>query len=200
MKYVKIQIIIALMLMSATASAQFSQLDGGNEFMLKIEGGYMPFIGNVGDNPEEYPLAQFHNAANLNVMLGSNISQDWFVGGGAGFLYYHNTMQGLAEPEMGVSVFADFDFRPIWQGIMGVDYQPVTIKWAPEVGGRVGVSTLLSDVGQISPMGEVYGGLNWYYRHGLRQMEHNWHAFYVTVGVALLHKSLFVPIRLGWRW
>jgi len=200
MKSVKILIATALLLLPACVAAQFSQPGSETGFMLKVEAGYMPFIGHVGEAPEGgYAISQFHNAANLNVMAGANISQDWFLGGGAGFLYYHNTGQQLAEPMMGVNVFADFDFRPIWKGVMGVDYQPVTIKWAPEVGGRLGGSILLDGM-NISPMAEVYTGINWYYAHGLRNMAHNWHSFYLTIGVAYMQQAVFLPVRLGWRW
>ena len=82
---------------------------------------------------------------------------------------------------------------------MGVDYQPVTIKWAPEVGGRLGGSILLDGM-NFSPMAEVYTGINWYYAHGLRNMAHNWHSFYLTIGVAYMQQAVFLPVRLGWRW
>ena len=202
----KIKTVIALVLtcLATGASAQFSQLGPKNEFMLKAEAGYMPFIGHVGNPGEQgYTLRDFHNGANLNVMAGINISQDWFLGGGAAFHYFHNTEQGLAEPLMGVGFFVDFDFRPIWKAVMGVDYQPTTIKWAPEVGGRLGGSMLLNhpDYGSpFTPLAEFYGGINWYYAHGLRNMEHNWHSFYATIGIAYMQQAVFLPIRIGWRW
>ncbi len=190
--------------LAVNATAQYSQLEKDYQFMLKLELGYAPFMGNVGVAGEAgYNLDKFHNAAGFNAMAGVNLSQDWFVGGGAGFNYYHNLQQGVVTPMMGVNVFADVDFRPIWQGLMGLDYQPATIKWAPVIGLRGGVSLLLDHPAYgspITPLAELYGGVNWYYMHGLRNMGHNWHSFYATVGVAYLQQTVILPVRVGWRW
>ena len=205
----KLKLIFAavLLLLTASMQAQYTQLGKKNEFMLKLEAGYLPFVGNVGTAGEHgYYLNKFHNAAGFNAMAGVNISQDWFVGGGAGFSYFHNLQQGVVTPLMGAQVFADADFRPIWKGVRGVDYQPVTIKWAPVIGVRIGASYLLGP-GEpegydptLTPMVELNGGINWYYRHGLRNMAHNFHAFYATIGVAYMQQTVFLPIRIGWRW
>ena len=205
MNKIKILLVVSLLGTALSANAQFSQLGPKNEFMIKVEAGYAPFIGNTGEAGDfGYYLSKFHHAANLNVMAGINISQDWFLGGGVGLNYYHNLKQGLAEPYPGVNVFVDFDFRPIWKAVMGLDYQPTTIKVAPLVGGRVGGSLLMGDADAygttFTPMGEFYGGVNWYYMHGLRNMEHNWHSFYATIGVAYMQQTVFLPIRVGWRW
>ena len=204
MNRIKAILTVVLVTLTLGASAQYSQLGAKNEFMLKVEAGYAPFMGNVGEAGEQgFYVNKFHNAANVNAMAGVNISQDWFVGAGAGFAYYHNLQQGVVTPMMGVNAFVDVDFRPIWQGLMGVDYQPATIKWAPVVGARAGASIILDqpDYGMTTtPLAEVYGGINWYYRHGLRNMQHNWHAFYATVGVAWLQQAVMLPVRVGWRW
>ena len=205
MKKTALIILISLLGICSSATAQFSQLGPKNEFMLKVEAGYLPFMGNVGEaGPYGFYLSKFHNAANLNVVAGVNISQDWFLGVGVGANYYHNMEQGLADPYTGFHAFVDFDFRPIWQGIMGLDYQPETIKVAPIVGGRVGGSMLMGDpntYGSTTTIyGEFYGGINWYYRHGLRNMEHNWHSFYATIGVAMMQQTVYLPLRVGWRW
>ena len=205
MKKIKYLILATLLGISATAAAQFSQLGPKNEFMLKVEAGYMPFMGNHGTAGDYgFYLSKFHNAANLNVMASVNISQDWFVGIGVGGNYFHNLEQGLAEPYIGANVFVDFDFRPIWQSVMGLDYQPETIKVAPIVGGRAGGSMLMGNPDTygttMTAYAEFYGGINWYYRHGLRNMEHNWHSFYATIGVTVMQQSIFLPLRIGWRW
>lgn len=204
----KIKTIIFLILGGLTlqATAQYSQLGKKNEFMMKLEAGYAPFIGNVGKADQYgYILNKFHHGADANVMLGMNISQDWFLGAGAGAAYFfsdHETSQSM----LGVNAFVDFDFRPIWKAIMGLDYQPQSIKWAPEVGARLGGSILLDHPAYgttFSPLAEVYGGLNWYYWYhlnGMRNMTRNWHSFYITAGVAYMHQTVFVPIRIGWRW
>ncbi|MBQ8704000.1 MAG: hypothetical protein IJ524_06460 [Bacteroidales bacterium] len=204
MNRIKVIFAVVLAAFAVNASAQFSQQGKSNEFMLKMEPGYAPFMGNVGTAGEHgFNITKYHNAVQFNALAGVNVSQDWFVGGGAGFSYFHNTIQGDITPMMGVSVFADVDFRPIWQGMMGLDYQPATIKWAPMVGARAGVSLILDHPyygSPMTPMMELYGGINWYYMHGLRNMQHNWHSFYATVGVAYMQQTVFLPIRVGWRW
>lgn len=206
MTRIKTLLLVALAALALNASAQYSQLGKKNEFMLKIEGGYAPFVGHVGEADDYgYPLNKFHHGADIDVMAGVNISQDWFLGGGAGFAYYFSD-HGDAQSMMGAKAFVDFDFRPIWKSVMGQDYQPKSIKWAPEVGARLGGSILLDHPVEgtlFSPLAEVYGGVNWYYWYhlnGMRNMTRNWSSFYITVGVAYLHKTVFVPIRLGWRW
>jgi hypothetical protein len=204
MKISKIILAVLLTAFAMNANAQYSQLGKNHEFMLKLELGYAPFMGNVGVAGEQgYNIDKFQNAAGVNAMAGVNLSQDWFVGGGVGYNYYHNPQQGIVTPMMGVNLFADVDFRPIWQGLMGLDYQPSTIRWAPMIGMRAGVSMLLDHPAYgspITPLVELYGGVNWFYLHGLRNMAHNWHAFYATVGVACLQQTIFLPIRIGWRW
>lgn len=204
MKSIKTLIATMLVMLPVVAWAQFSQLGAKNQFMLKLEGGYMPFASNTGITEEkDFAIDSYHNAINFNAMAGMNLSQDWFVGAGAGFMYFHSTGQKPTEPYMGVTFFADFDFRPIWKGVMGLDYQPVTIQWAPELGGRIGGNMLLNhpDFGSpFSPMFEVYAGINWYYAHGLRNMGLNWHSFYATVGLAYMQQAFMVPVRVGWRW
>ena len=206
MNKIKAILFATLLGLSLNAAAQFSQLGPKNEFMLKVEANYSPFMGNTGEAGEYgYYLSKFHNAAGINVIAGINISQDWFLGGGVGFNYFHNINQELAEPLMGANVFIDFDFRPIWKAIMGVDYQPVsTIQLAPLVGARVGGSMLMGDADKygttMTAMGEFYGGINWYYRHGLKNMEHNWHSLFATIGIAWMQQTVYLPIRIGWRW
>lgn len=207
MNKIKTLLILVLVSLSSAATAQYSQLGSNSEFMLKIEAGYNPFIGNLGTAGDHgYYLSRFHHAANINIVAGANVSQDWFIGGGAGFCYYHNFVQELATPLMGANVFVDVDFRPIWLGTMGLDYQPSTIKLAPLLGGRVGGSVLMGDAEPngygmtITPMVELYGGINWYYLHGLRNMGHNWHSFYATLGIAYMQQTVFLPVRIGWRW
>ena len=204
MNKLKVLVVTVLVSVSLSAAAQYSQLGKKNEFMLKVDAGYAPFMGNVGEAGDYgFYLGEFHSAANANVMAGLNISQDWFVGLGAGFNYFHNFNHKEVDALMGVNFFADMDFRPIWKAIMGLDYQPTSIKFAPLIGARVGGSLLFADNMMFSPMAEVYGGLNWYYWyhiHGMRNMTRNWHSFYATIGVAYMQQTVFLPIRLGWRW
>ena len=52
----------------------------------------------------------------------------------------------------------------------------------------------------ISPYLEVYAGLNWFYDHALQQMDKNYHSLFAEVGVVLVQQTIFIPIRIGWRW
>ena len=203
----RLSILIAAVLtaLSLQVAAQYSQLGPKNEFMFKVEGGYSIFMGNTGTPGETgYNLAHYEHAAGVNFMAGANISQDWFLGGGVGLNYYHSFGHALAEPMMGVNVFVDFDFRPIWKAVMGIDYQPSSINWAPLLGGRAGGSILMADQMLFTPMGEIYGGINWYYAQqmarGMRNKTRLWHSFYATLGVAYMQQTVFLPIRIGWRW
>ncbi len=206
MTRIKTLLLVALAALALNASAQYTQLGKKNEFMLKIEGGYAPFVGHIGEADNYgYPLPKSYHGADIDVMAGINISQDWFLGGGAGFGYYFSNHDDTPSM-MGAKVFADMDFRPIWKSVMGKDYQPKSIKWAPEVGVRLGGSILLDHPVEgtlFSPLAELYGGVNWYYWYhfnGMRNMTRNWSSFYLTAGVAYLHKTVFFPIRIGWRW
>ena len=202
---VRIMIAAALAVLSLQATAQYTQLGPKNEFMLKAEAGYYFFMGNPG-NPSEmtFNLPNYESAAGINVMAGANISQDWFLGGGVGLNHFHTFKQALADPMLGINVFADFDFRHIWKAVMGIDYQPSTINWAPMMGGRVGGSILMADQMLFTPMAEAYGGVNWYYAQqfarGMRNKTRLWHSFYATLGVAYMQQTVFLPVRLGWRW
>lgn len=206
MNKIKVLFLVALTGAALTARAQYTQLGSKNEFMMKVEAGYGFFLGNFGDPDKEtgrYNLDQFHSMANANVMAGVNISQDWFLGGGAGFCYFLSPSQETSESVMGANVFVDMDFRPIWKAIMGLDYQPTSIKFAPMLGVRAGGSALFSNETLITPMAEIYGGLNWYYwyhLHGMRNMGRNWHSLYITLGVAYMQQTFFLPVRIGWRW
>ena len=199
MNKIKVLIAIVLTTLSLSAAAQYSQLGSKNEFMFKAELGYAPFMGNTGTPGDNGYILQNYSAPGLNLMAGVNISQDWFLGGGVGANYYLNFSLPNAESMLGANVFVDFDFRPIWKGTM-TDYQPVTIKLAPLIGARLGGSLLLADQGGFTPMAECYGGINWYYAHGLRNMAHNWQSLYATIAVAYMQQTIFLPIRIGWRW
>ncbi len=201
MNRISIIIVTALTALTIGANAQYTQLGPKNEFMLKAEIGYAPFMGNYGKLGDKgYNLANYENSASLNVMAGINISQDWFLGFGVGGNHFHSIRIKDAESHFGATAFIDFDFRPIWKAVMGVDYQPTTIKWAPLMGARIGGSILMADNMLFTPMAEAYGGINWYYAHGLRNMTHNWHSFYATLGVAYMQQTFFLPVRVGWRW
>jgi hypothetical protein len=173
--------------------------------MLKVEVGAAPFMGNAGTPGDNgYNLSHYENAVGLNVMAGMNISQDWFLGGGVGGNYYFSLKQQTADPMFGANVFVDLDFRPIWKAVMGVDYQPTSINWAPLMGVRAGGSMLFADQMLFTPLLEAYGGINWYYgqhyARGMRNKTRIWHSLYATLGVAYMQQTVFMPLRVGWRW
>lgn len=196
---------VAMTAMSCRVAAQYSQLGPKNEFMIKVEAGYAPFMGNAGKPGDNgYNLSHYESAVGLNAMVGANISQDWFLGFGVGGNYYHNFSQGLSNPLFGANVFVDLDFRPIWKAVMGVDYQPSSINWAPLMGVRAGGSLLFAENMMFTPLAEAYGGVNWYYAQqnarGMRNKTRLWHSLYATLGVAYMQQTVFLPIRIGWRW
>ena len=198
-------IAVTLTPLAFQASAQYTQLGPKNEFMFKVEAGFGPFMGNAGKPGDNgYNLSHYESVAGLNVMAGANISQDWFLGGGVGGNYYFSLKQLNATPMFGANVFVDVDFRPIWKAVMGVDYQPTSINWAPLMGIRAGGSMLFADKMLFTPLAEAYGGINWYYgqyyARGMRNKTRIWHSLYATLGVAYMQQTVFLPIRVGWRW
>ena len=49
MNKLKVLVVTVLVSVSLSAAAQYSQLGKKNEFMLKVDAGYAPFMGNVGE-------------------------------------------------------------------------------------------------------------------------------------------------------
>ena len=193
MSRIKAIIAAALVALSFNATAQFSQLGASNQFMLKAEIGYAPFMGNYGKlGNEGYNLSHYQNAAGLNVMAGINISQDFFLGAGVGYTFCAPMRPARFDKSSHMAVaFIDMDFRPVGD------------TWAPMVGARVGGSFLMNpnNYGNtISPYLEVYAGLNWFYDHALQQMDKNYHSLFAEVGVVMVQQTVFIPIRVGWRW
>ena len=125
-------------------------------------------------------------------MAGVNISQDFFLGGGVGYSMCAPMRPARFDKSSNLAaLFIDMDFRPVGD------------IWAPMVGARVGGSFLMNpnNYGNtISPYLEVYAGLNWFYDHALMQMERNYHSLFVETGITLVQGTVFIPIRVGWRW
>ena len=202
MKNIK-TVILTLMLLAATsATAQYTQDRPNTEFMIKVEAGYLHNVGNYGkvetegvkpnDTPQGYRLNHNEEAAGFNFMIGKNLSQDFFLGGGLGYNYCFSTQKSNIPytPSHEAHLFVDMDFRPVGD------------TWAPMVGARLGGSFLMNpgNYGNtISPYIECYTGLNWFYDHALQQMYRNYHSLYAEVGVIFVQQTVFVPIRIGWR-
>ena len=202
MKKINAVILIVMMMDAGAASAQYTQDRPKVEYMFKVEAGYLHYIGNYGKpavsatNPDikgtGFNLNSYEEAMGFNVINGINISQDFFLGGGLGYAFCApmNPARFDMSSHMAVA-FIDMDFRPVGD------------IWAPMVGARVGGSFLMNpnNYGNtISPYLEVYGGLNWFYDHALMQMDRNYHSLFAEVGIVMVQQSIFIPIRVGWRW
>ena len=171
-------------------NAQYVQERPSCEYMLKIEAGYMPYVTNVLDKSENgFLLPNQEHAANINILNGMNISQDFFLGLGLGYAYMA-PIKDIANGCHNGLAFVDMDYRPL------------NDEWAPMLGARVGGSIMLESgiySTTLTPYVEVYGGINYYYRHVYRNMERNNHAWFAELGVAYMFKTIFVPIRIGFR-
>lgn len=203
MKNIRTVILTLMLLAATTATAQYTQQRPNSEFMFKVEAGYLHNVGNYGKpaidgtnanvTPSGYNLNLYEEAAGLNVMLGANLSQDFFLGGGLGYSYckpIHTGNIATVSSNM-VQAFVDMDFRPVGD------------IWAPMVGARLGGSFLMNpnNYGNtVSPYIELYGGLNWFYDHALQQMNRNYHSLFAEVGIVLEQQTIFIPLRVGWRW
>ena len=191
------------MLMTAGAvSAQYTQERPNVEYMFKIEAGYLHKVGNYGKPQVEatstniegsgYRFNLHEEAMGLNIINGINISQDFFLGGGVGYAFCAPMRPVRFEKSSHMAMaFIDMDFRPVGD------------TWAPMVGARVGGSFLMNpnNYGNtISSYLEVYAGLNWFYDHALQQMDKNYHSIFAEVGVVMVQQTVFIPIRVGWRW
>lgn len=205
MKKIKSVLLIVMLFAATTVSAQFTQDRPNVEYMFKVEAGYLHNVGNYGqasnnsggntspDASNSYNLRDHEEAFGLNIIKGINISQDFFLGGGLGYSYcmpLYQGNEGLEASHMG-QVFVDMDFRP------------VEADWAPMVGARLGGSFLMNNNNYgttMSPYVEVYAGLNWFYDHALQQMDRNYHAWFVEAGIVLQQQTIFIPVRVGWRW
>jgi len=192
----RMPIVVALMVLPLAAVAQYSQLEPNSVFMLKVEASVSPFVNTVGGpGADGYLFPNHENGAGLNVIAGANIKEEWFLGGGVGANVYGGGGLPASEMKMSAAVFADADFRPSWLGA-----GQKAAAFVPLVGGRVGASVLLADEMVITPLVEGNAGINWCYAHSMRGTSHKWQSIYATVGIAYMLKTVFVPIRIGWRW
>ena len=202
MNKIKTVLLIVMAMVSGTTMAQYTQENPNCEFMFKVEAGYLHFVGNYGEPAVEpsstltegtgYNLNNREEAMGLNVMAGVNISQDFFLGGGLGYSYCVPLTSVHSERTSNMAhAFIDMDFRPVGD------------IWAPMVGARIGGSFLMNpnNYGNtMSAYAEVYAGLNWFYDHALQQMNRNYHSLFAEVGVVFEQQSVFIPIRVGWRF
>ena len=175
MKNIRTVLLVVMLLVATTAKAQYTQDKPNVEFMFKVEAGYLHNVGNYGK-----PEIEGVNPADVPSGYRLNL---------------HEEAAGL-NVMAGVNISQDF-----FLGDM--DFRPVGDDWAPMVGARVGGSFLMNpgNYGNtISPYLELYGGLNWFYDHALQQMDRNYHSLFVEVGIVLEQQTVFIPLRVGWRW
>ena len=202
MKNIKALLLIVMLMAAGAVSAQYTQEKPNVEYMFKIEAGYLHKVANYGKPQADaastniegsgFRFNLHEEAMGLNIINGINISQDFFLGGGVGYAFCAPMRPVRFDKSSHMAVaFIDMDFRPVGD------------TWAPMVGARVGGSFLMNpnNYGNtISPYLEVYAGLNWFYDHALQQMDKNYHSLFAEVGVVLVQQTIFIPIRVGWRW
>ena len=170
------------MLMAAGAvSAQYTQEKPNVEYMFKIEAGYLHKVANYGKPQADaastniegsgFRFNLHEEAMGLNIINGINISQDFFLGGGVGYAFCAPMRPVRFDKSSHMAVaFIDMVMNPNNYG------------------------------NTISPYLEVYAGLNWFYDHALQQMDKNYHSLFAEVGVVMVQQTVFIPIRVGWRW
>lgn len=194
----KIKILFAFfaLAVSLPAMAQFRQDRHDAEYMFKVEIGYSPFVSNLGKESEMgYIINDMRHAAGINIINGVNIKQDFFIGLGLGYNFvakpadigHINIDNGWHCP----MAFIDFDFRPLDE------------EWAPMFGAKVGASYLMTDGpygNSLKPYIEVSTGVNWFFSHAIRNLEHNYKSLFIELAFAYTQQTCFVPIRLGLRF
>lgn len=186
-----------LLLVSISAKAQYNQNRSDVERMFKVDLSYAPFMTNPNDKDHDgYYLNNLQHFGGLNVMGGVCLSQDFFLGLGAGFNYYFapsELRRSLGNGSMGFQVYGDFDYRTL------------DAEFSPMVYAKAGVSYMIASDSSafgntLTPMLEAGVGVNWYYSHAIRNMERNYRSLYLTVGFAYMQQTFFLPIRLGLRF
>ena len=196
MNKIKAFFLLVAIAISFTATAQFRQDRSDYEYMFKAEMGYMPFISNLGHEGDYgYIISNLEHGVGLNVINGVNIKQDFFIGLGLGASFIARPAD-MANFDFGAGMlcpkaFADFDYRPLNE------------EWAPMFGARVGASYLMSDGpygNTLKPYVELLTGVNWFFRHVVRNMERNYASLYLEVGFAYTQQTCCLPIRLGIRF
>ncbi len=191
MNKLKPLLLFAVLLLAGNANAQFTQDGSDFEYMFKGELGYMPFVSNLGSEGDYgYYISDMRHMANVNIINGVNIRQDFFVGLGLGYGY-------VAKPD---------DLASGWHSAMAfidLDYRPLDVEWAPMVGAKLGGHYMMADSpygNTFAPYVELSTGLNWFFRYEYRNMERNYLSVYIELAFAYTQQTTFIPIRLGFRF
>ncbi|MBQ2508448.1 MAG: hypothetical protein II532_01605 [Bacteroidales bacterium] len=184
-------LLTAALLFSLAAQAQFKQDFHKVEYMLKVEGGYMPFMTNAGHAGNfGYYNDDLRHVSTFSIINGVCVSQDFFVGLGLAYNY-------MARPD---------NFADGWHGGMAYvdfDYRPLEEEWAPMFYARAGGSYLMGEQGYgntLTGYAELGLGLNWYFNYVYSNMERNYKSIYLTIGFAYMQQATYLPIRLGVRF
>lgn len=196
MKSIRIFLALSFILATVTTQAQFRQDRHDVEYMIKAEMGYMPFISNLGHEGDYgYIINDLRHGVGLNVINGVNIKQDFFLGLGLGYNL-------IAKP----ADITGFNIGNGWHcpmGFIDFDYRPLNEEWAPMFGARLGASYLMSDGpygNTLKPYVEVLTGVNWFFRHEVRNMERNYMSLYMELGFAYTQQTCYLPVRIGVRF
>lgn len=196
MNRIKLFFALIAVAVALPATAQFRQDRHAVEYMFKAELGYSPFVSNLGkESADGYIISDMRHAVGANLINGVNINQDFFVGIGLGYNFvakpadigHLNISQGWHCP----MAFVDFDYRPLDE------------EWAPMFGMKLGASYLMTDGpygNSLKPYIEVATGVNWFFSHAVRNLEHNYRSLFFEVGFAYTQQTCYVPIRLGVRF
>ena len=190
MRKLKITVLFFAIVLLTPARAQFSQDRYDYEYMFKASLGYMPFVSNLGHKGDYgYYINDLRHIANFNIINGVNIKQDYFVGLGLGYGYVTKS-DDLANGWHSGMAYVDFDYRPL------------DMEWAPMVGAKLGASYMMSDSpygNTLKPYVEVSAGINWFFRHVVRNMERNYMSLFLELGFAYTQQTTFLPVRIGVR-
>lgn len=197
MKYKSLFFFVVASMVCSVANAQFRQDRSEVEYMFKAELTYKPFVMNLGDAGKYgYYLDNMQHAVGLAVINGVNIKQDFFLGIGLEYNF-------VATP----SVMGDFDFGSGWHcpmGYLDFDFRPLDEEWSPMFGAKAGASYLLADGSAygntLTPYLEISTGVNWFFRHEVRNLEHNYQSLYLELAFAYTQQTCFIPIRMGFRF
>ena len=190
MKRISLIIVLAATFVSFSAKAQYRQDHASVEYMFKADMGYMPFISNLGKAGNNgYYIDDLRHIANVNIINGINIRQDFFLGLGLGYGYVMRPSD-VANGWHSAMAYANFDYRTI------------DAEWAPMVGLKLGAHYMMADSpygNTLTPYIEVSGGINWFFNYFFRNMERNYKSMYFELAFTYTQQTLFIPLRIGIR-
>ena len=196
MKIIRLFLALVFVVAAVQGYAQFRQDRHDVEYMFKAELGYMPFISNLGREGDfGYIINDLRHGIGVNIINGVNIKQDFFLGLGLGYNFIATPAQ-IGDLNFGDGwhcpmAFVDFDFRPLDE------------EWAPMFGTRLGASYLMADNAYgntLKPYVEIYTGVNWFFRHEVRNMERNYVSLFIEMAFNYTQQTCFLPVRVGIRF